>query len=257
MLACIELELSPRVDYKKSSVMQGVLFEHLDADYVYFLHQNESHPYSQCLLQEGDKCIWKIKTYDEEAYHQIIERLMLNTFERFQLKQAGQMIEIIEKKLSVKSKQTLMEEFNSISGEKNINIRVLTPMAFKQKGRYVILPDCRLMYQSLMNKYSSVSQTLEMFDEETLEQLVEHSTITRYRLQSVQFPLEGINVPGFIGEFNIRFYGSELLARYIRLLFEFGEYSGIGVKTSMGMGAIRIEEWRGRYEGSRKEIDYR
>ena len=33
--------------------------------------------------------------------------------------------------------------------------------------------------------------------------------------------------------------GSETIARYIRLLFHFGEFSGVGIKTGMGMGAIR------------------
>lgn len=257
LLACVELELNQKLNYRKSSALQGVLFEQIEPEYAELLHQNRNHPYSQCLLLEQDKCIWQIKTYEEEAYHQIIEKLMQNSFQEFQLKQTEQTVQILGKNLSVKPKRKLMEQFNTERGEKFIHLRVLTPMAFKQRGRYVILPDCRLMYQSLMNKYSSVSQTLEMFDEETLEQLVENSEIIRYRIQSASFPLEGVSVPGFTGEFTIKFHGSELLARYIRLLCMFGEYSGIGIKTSMGMGAIRIEEWRGRYEGSRKETDYR
>jgi CRISPR-associated endoribonuclease Cas6 len=34
------------------------------------------------------------------------------------------------------------------------------------------------------------------------------------------------------------------MARYARLLFKFGQYSGIGIKTSMGMGAYRLIEKR-------------
>lgn len=30
------------------------------------------------------------------------------------------------------------------------------------------------------------------------------------------------------------------MANYIRLLCRFGEYSGVGIKTSMGMGAIQL-----------------
>ena len=32
------------------------------------------------------------------------------------------------------------------------------------------------------------------------------------------------------------------MARYARLLFRFGEYAGVGIKTAMGMGALRIKE---------------
>mgnify|MGYP000402842965 CR=1 FL=1 len=41
-----------------------------------------------------------------------------------------------------------------------------------------------------MRKYSAVSEAFDMFDEETLEALVEQSEIVRYRLQTVPFPLE-------------------------------------------------------------------
>jgi CRISPR-associated endoribonuclease Cas6 len=30
------------------------------------------------------------------------------------------------------------------------------------------------------------------------------------------------------------------MARYLRLLLSFGEFSGVGIKTAMGMGAMRI-----------------
>ena len=38
-----------------------------------------------------------------------------------------------------------------------------------------------------MRKYSAVSEAFDMFDEETLEALVEQSEIVRYRLQTVPF----------------------------------------------------------------------
>ena len=79
-----------------------------------------------------------------------------------------------------------------------------------------------------------------MFDEETLNQLVEYSYISFHRLRSVSFPLQGKTIPGFVGQLTIRFKGPETLARYARMLFEFGEYSGVGIKTGMGMGAIKI-----------------
>ena len=101
------------------------------------------------------------------------------------------------------------------------------------------MPDVRYIFQSLMNKYSASSDELEMYDEETLEQLAGNSSIVRYRLQSVFFPLEGVKIPSFKGELTMRVGGSETMARYARLLAGFGEYSGIGIKTAMGMGGIR------------------
>ena len=78
-----------------------------------------------------------------------------------------------------------------------------------------------------------------MFDEETLEALVEQSEIVRYRLQTIPFPLEKIKITGFVGNICIHVKGPETMARYIRMLLEFGEFSGVGIKTGMGMGAMR------------------
>ena len=49
-----------------------------------------------------------------------------------------------------------------------------------------------------------------------------------------------------LGKIGIKVKGSETIARYIRLLFHFGEFSGVGIKTGMGMGAIRcgVYAWR-------------
>lgn len=257
MLAYVELELDQMLDYRKASSLQGILFEQIDPDYASYLHQNMWHPYSQYIVLNGENCVWRIMAFDQEAYHHIIEKVMAVSFNQFQLKKSALSVNIIGKQLHVYQKSTLIDEFNNVPGERYINIKVLTPMAFKQKGRYVIFPDCRLMYQSLMNKYSNVSKNLEMFDEETLELLVENSEIIRYKTRSMQFPLEGISVPGYVGEFTIKFYGSELLARYIRLLFKFGEFSGVGVKTAMGMGAIKIQGGNAWHERSGKEADYR
>jgi CRISPR-associated endoribonuclease Cas6 len=98
-----------------------------------------------------------------------------------------------------------------------------------------------------MNKYSaSAEDELEMFDEETLEQLAAYSEIYQYRLKSTYFPVEGIRIPSYKGEMTLRLHGTDTLARYVRFLLRFGEYSGIGIKTAMGMGAIRVTEGRTR-----------
>lgn len=37
-------------------------------------------------------------------------------------------------------------------------------------------------------------------------------------------------------------HGSQTLTNYVAVLLKFAEYSGVGVKTSMGMGAIKLLE---------------
>ena len=237
----MELETSEDLDYKKASALQGVLLENIDKEYAGFLHQQQLHPYSQYICNDGEKKLWCVNTLNPEAYTNIIKKLVDTEFSSFIIKKGN--VDVIIKETSVEAltDEELLEEFNTVQGSKTINIRLLTPMSFKQRGNYVALPDVRLIYQSMMNKYSMASEKLDMIDEDTLLQMTEHSVITKFKIRSVPFPLEGIRIPGAIGEFRIKISGSEIMARYARLLLRFAEYSGIGVKTAMGMGAIKIQ----------------
>ena len=90
-----------------------------------------------------------------------------------------------------------------------------------------------------MRKLSAASEEFNMYDEDTLEELVTQSEIVRYRLQTIPFPLEKTNITGFIGNICIHIKGPETIARYVSMLAKFGEFSGAGIKTGMGMGAMK------------------
>lgn len=85
-----------------------------------------------------------------------------------------------------------------------------------------------------------------MVDEETLEQLCENAQIVKYDLKSVNFPLESVRIPSFIGKITIKMNGTQTMANFAKMLFEFGTYSGVGIKTSIGMGCIKLLERRER-----------
>lgn len=243
----MELE-AESLDYKQSSNLQGVIYENISSMYVDRLHEQKLHPYSQCVIKEDGKIVWYVKTMGQEAGEKIIGVLQKDDFQTFMLKN-GMNVLIRNKRIETIDSADWMKEFYGEKGERFLSLEIQTPTAFKQRGSYVIWPDLRLIYQSLMNKYSVVSEQMQMLDAETLEQMTESSEIVRYRLHSVPFPLEGISVPGFRGEVTIKLKGTDTLARYARLLMRFGEFSGIGIKTAMGMGAIHIKDERGNKNG--------
>ena len=144
-----------------------------------------------------------------------------------------------KKTIQMMEAKTLLDEFYDKKCSRYFEVYFLTPTAFKHDGNYIFYPDLSLIYGSLMRKYSAFSQQMTMEDKDTLEELCRSSEVVNYRLQTIPFPLEKINVTGFVGKIGIKVKGSETIARYIRLLFHFGEFSGVGIKTGMGMGAIR------------------
>lgn len=241
MYAELKMELEGEdLNYKHSSNLQGVIMENIDEEYAGYLHQSGLNPYSQCLLKEEGKIIWKICTVTDEAYERLI--MPISKISQFTLKNKKSSVNIVKKEIQIKEEAILLKEFYEVPGKKFIDIIFRTPTAFKKNGKYIFYPDIHLLYQSLMNKYSASLQTMEMMDEDTLLQLEQNSEIIRYRLQSIPFPMEGINIPGFTGSIRIRFRGTDTMMRYIRLLLRFGEYSGVGIKTAIGMGAIYLPE---------------
>lgn len=241
MYARLRMELdSDRISYQKSSNLQGIIMETIDTAYAQKLHETQINPYSQCLLKEKGKPIWYIKTLTEEAYENII--IPMTKLDKIIIRKKGIEAELISQKTELIQEKNLVKDFYDKPCGRYITVSFLTPTAFKSGGRYIFYPDLRLIYQSLMQKYSAVSDTLEMADEDTLETITERSEIVKFRLQTVPFPMEKVRITGFCGQITIKTTGPETLARYIRMLLQFGEFSGVGIKTSMGMGAITCSQ---------------
>lgn len=245
MLAELKMKLEPENNdfgYYQSSNLQGVLMEQIDSDYAGRLHQQGWKPYSQFLHCRNGEFWWIVHTWTKEAYDRILLPLQDSGFVSFQIKKKGMRVNILQKEVMILPKKALMEEFYSRESSRYLSVEFLSPTAFKQNGSYVNYPDLRLVFQSLMNKYSAGSSELNMSDEDTLEQLVSGMSVSRYHLHSVTFPLEGVRIPAFMGTMTIRVSGTKTMANYAHLLLRFGEYSGVGIKTGMGMGAVKRVE---------------
>ena len=243
LLAELKLELKPNTDekigYLQSSLFHGVLMDAVDKEYAETIHLTGLHPYSQ-YISSKDTLIWIIRTTNDEAYHRIVEPVLSPSFKSFELKHKGITVDVINKSVTTSSYDDLMKRFNSDLVDKYIKVSFDSPTAFKSDNSYVFMPDVRLVFGSLMRKYTAASSDTDMNDEETLHYIIDHTSIADYKIRSMRFHLDGTKIPSFVGEVTFRFGGTDTMARYSRLLLEFGEYSGVGIKCGMGMGAISI-----------------
>ncbi len=173
------------------------------------------------------------------------------------LKRYGIQFVLGERSLRQVSLEALTARFYEHKSGRYFKIRFMTPTAFKQNGRYTFYPDLRCIYQSLMRKMDFVSRRESFFDEDVLEQIVSDSEISQYHLYSTSFSMEGARIPAFAGVITIRAGGTQTMADYIAMLLRFGEFSGVGIKTSLGMGAMELlEEDKGRTTGKQAAGDY-
>ena len=93
-----------------------------------------------------------------------------------------------------------------------------------------------------MMKYGRLVENRGDIEEETLDYLTSHSRITSYRMETRYFKVHGKNIPAFKGRLTFKITGPSTLKAYANMLLKFGEYAGLGMKTSLGMGGIELEE---------------
>lgn len=225
-----------------ASLLQGVLMERIDPAYAGFLHESRMHPYSQYVECKDDEVLWHINVLTKEAEDAMAAPLLNNSFQEVCLRNREESLKISEKSIKTCTYESMIEEYYLGECSRYIQLRICTPMAFKQNGRYCIIPSTRLIFQSLMKRFDACQEDSKIFTEELLQEFESLTEISDYRMRSVRYSLEGVRIPSFIGNLKIHINGPQQMANVAWMLAKFGEYSGIGIKTGMGMGAVQIED---------------
>lgn len=120
--------------------------------------------------------------------------------------------------------------------QRTVRINFQTPTTFKQAGEHVLFPTKDLIMQSLTNKWNAWA------DEFILEDITwDNCKISRYNLRSASYQLKGVYLQGFVGYVDLYFWGAESLIRLGNLVCNFANYSGIGVKSALGMGGVTVD----------------
>lgn len=236
----LEAENKERMPYKKAVVLQSILMSKINQEYAEFMHESGLHPYSQSIEVKAGKNVWSIFTTNIEAYEQIIKPLASAKFEEFFIEKDQCRVWVREKELAKIKKAELTEKYYFEDASRCIEIEFITPVAFKSQNQYVFYPNLRLIYQSLVNKYEAVSGSENVNLYVWIEQLVQNTSVKQYNLKSCYYQVGKARIPAFMGKMKLGIEGSQSIVNFANLLFEFGEYSGLGIKTAMGMGNMKI-----------------
>ena len=244
MLSSVKLELKGELDYGRNdllgSLLHGFIMENIDKDYASYLHKSMLHPYSQYIISSGEKVEWVVNTLDVETKKHILD--ILKSKKEIYLRHKEKTLQIISCNEQELKYDDLVKMYYIKDSKRQFKIRFLTPTSFKQNGKYCIFPTTRLIFQSLMMKFDNAAVNMEIFSKDILEDFENCTEIIRYNLRSTFFHLEGVKIPAFIGEVIINVRGPQQLSNLANMLIEFGTYSGVGIKTGMGMGGISTDE---------------
>lgn len=251
-LARLELTLRNETKGKEppgiyaSSLMHGVIMEMLESAYAEQLHGSPVNEFAQHIQRVGEnQSKWVITTVTEEAKEKIFLPLLAKSGKKIYLKHNDQDLTIVKQEFNVMTEDELMDHTYFARSRKVVPLRFVTPVSFRVNGKYQIYPTVRHILQSLIRKHDVVSAETEVYQEGLLEKIEEMTEIIGYDLHSTGFPLEGVKIPSFRGSVRILVRGPERLAALIRMLAEFGAYSGVGIKCAMGMGAMCASDQEG------------
>lgn len=237
-LVCLELQIDAARDelhQSMGSVFHGALMELTDTRYAEYLHTMNVRPYSQYLYYDEIRqgWFWRLASMDQDALMMLLAPAA--DLEKIYIRHKHQNYPIIGKEVLA---QTSFEELLEQKKEAKefLKLRFISPTGFKSNGQYVIYPTPRLIFGSLVNKWNAFANV--DLDSDNLMGKLADLRITQYNLQLRKFGLEGVWVPSFKGEVEFLLPKDKELAEIVQTLAMFANFSGTGIKTSLGMGGI-------------------
>ena len=208
----------------------------LPEGYAEAMHEQGETPISQCLYRDRGQSFWRVQLLNDlsndgfSATLQELNTLPVNTGD-------------IHLKLLEDNSFTadvLIKKAREIESDRFFALRFLSPTAFKQSGRYAVLPDKELILQSLTNKWNVSFPAYPLEDEDAFRMLSDGMRVSDYNLRTTRFILKDTKIPSFIGSLRFDTHLSPPLLDICKILFTFSEHSGVGIKTALGMGGVNF-----------------
>ena len=240
MLAQINMELeSKELNINMASLFHGYLMENIDSAYAEYFHYNTTNPFTSCIFKDTkeDKFFWRVTTFSQKAYDMLMSYFSKGIPEKIYLKNKD--LEINVKSFSIQKKSY---EDLFLEATERKRIKLISPTSFKSDGIIHIFPNISTLISGVIAKINQHSETAELEDKKIVNALLEKVYIKGYNLRTKIFHLESIKIKGFIGTMDLAIKGEDrTLANILNFLILMSEYTGLGIKTSLGMGGVKVE----------------
>lgn len=215
------------------------LMEQLPPDLADRLHEDGSHAITQNLRFEKEtrQNIWTVNLLKAETLETV--RTVLQNVHSIPLHEDTLRVSPLGAARTVTAEDLLAAGRESTSRYAVLNF--VSPCAFKQAGHYTIFPQEELIFNSLVARWNETFPTYALTDEEALQFMRQGLRIVDYTLYSTRFKLKGMWIPAFMGDITLKAGLALPLTEIWNTLLAFAPYSGIGIKTTLGMGAAKPE----------------
>lgn len=217
-----------------ASLFHGYLMNVIDYSYADYLHYNEVKQFTSTIYMKEKKWYWKITTLTKKAYEEIILKLLNMNIKTIYLEHKDIEVEI----KGVEVQTSTYEEVYLKS--KNIErLHFVTPTSYKSDGKYQIFPSIKVLLSGVANKINKFSDSVKI-DPDELEKILASTDIRNYSLRTTVFSLSNAGIKSFLGYIDIYDPKDDYYKNIISYLINMTEYTGTGVKTSLGMGGTKV-----------------
>lgn len=238
MLTNYKITLSPDKPCKPKAEwayrLYAVLLENAPNDFANSVHNTGFTPISQYL--HLDK--WNITLMGEKAIN-ALDEVILNR-DNYYLKSENINFHV----KSLKKEQILdVEQLFDLSATKKRlhKLEFITPTAFKNHGEYIILPTSQLIIKNLVKQWNICFEDCPIDDEdlEGLKSLADRLICKHFYLHDKSYYLKGNAISGFVGSAVFENKLNDFKKQLVDALMYLSQYTGIGTKTTLGMGAVK------------------
>ena len=220
--------------------MYASLLNALPDSFAKGLHENEMTPISQFLTCGEDRCVWTVNLlgdYCEKVVAPILEEKQSYSVGNHHKANQAEMLVLAGEKESIKDVEELLALAVNDSASHKLSFQTAT--AFKSQGSYINLPTNRLILNNLVKKWNGcISNCPIEIENGALEALSGELNCTHFSLHDCSYNLKGNTIGGFAGEMIFENRANGFHREILNALLYFSDYSGIGIKTTLGMGGV-------------------
>ena len=228
------------IDVSLGYPLYGWLMENAPYEFAEAVHEQGETPVAQHLQYRGEAAYdWVVTLIGADAVTALSP--VLDTAKEIALHNITLSV-ILEEKNVITSAVSFIKQVHAQEHGNRLNLIFRSPTSFKQNGRHVLFPQESLILQSLITKWNIAFPEYPMDDADAFAMLENGVRIVDYRLRSLRYPMKATRITGFVGRVTLSARLSAPMQEIWNLLAAFAPYSGIGIKTALGMGGVSIEE---------------
>lgn len=225
-----------RTDLQWAYPLYAALLEHCPPTVGSLQHQGEPTGVSQFIRRTGEGWLeWQVSLLGEQAedtFAPVLEGIKCYHLHReaVTLQVADWQVERIHN----------VEQLLTQSHPNRRTLHFVTPTAFKSRRHYDILPTPERILQSLLRRWNRCIPNCPIEDEDGggVKMLAQDLHCCGLRLQAGSYTMKKQNLPGVLGTLTLENHLHGASRQIADGLLTFATFSGVGIKTTLGMGGI-------------------